>query len=125
MDAPIAVVVHQITGADQFHPDDTVAWAAIKVSPLKKLRLLYRVWGYFGIYATQPAMTEMAQLLAQMQAAQAVLADQSRRIEAAMNAQDDRLATLESAAGQRIRWSQAAVADLSDTLSLAGETITG
>lgn len=69
-------------------------------------------------------MTEMAQLLAQMQAAQAVLEDQSRRIEAAMNAQDDRLATLESAAGQRIRGLEAAVADLSDTLSLAGETIT-
>lgn len=63
-------------------------------------------------------------LLEQVREAQAGLEAQAARIEATYAVQEARLAELEKAAGQRIRGLEATVADLTGTLSLAGETMT-
>lgn len=63
-------------------------------------------------------------LLEKLRVSQAGLEAQADRIEAVYAAQDARLAALETAAGQRIRGLEATVANQTETLLLAGATMT-
>lgn len=66
---------------------------------------------------------EFDELMEHLRRNQVVLEERAARIEATYAAQERRLSAVETSAAQRIRGLEAQVADQTDTLRLAGETM--